>query len=137
VGICNRISTGGGADESGQILNLSVSNNNNALFSAQPSIDLGTGTLTFTPVANAFGSATVTVTLQDDGGTDNGGVDTTTKTFVITVRSVNDVPSFTKGSDQSIDEDAGPQTVAAWASGMSRGPANEDEQTLEFLGHNR
>jgi hypothetical protein len=55
------------------------------LFSAQPSIDLATGTLIFTPAPDANGAATVTVKLQDNGGTAFGGVDTTTETFTINV----------------------------------------------------
>lgn len=43
----------------------------------------------------------------------------------ITVVSVNDVPSFTKGADQTVLEDAGAQTVVGWATAISPGPANE------------
>ena len=34
------------------------------------------GTLSFTPAADAFGTATVTLELSDDGGTLNGGTGT-------------------------------------------------------------
>ena len=52
------------------------------------------------PADNANGAATMSVTLHDDGGTANGGDDTSdTKTFTITVNPVNDAPSFTKGAD--------------------------------------
>ncbi|NJN66915.1 MAG: ExeM/NucH family extracellular endonuclease [Chloroflexaceae bacterium] len=44
-----------------------------------------TGSLSFTPVANQTGTTTVTVTIQDDGGTDNGGEDTTAVTFVVNI----------------------------------------------------
>jgi hypothetical protein len=84
-----------GPFETGQTLTLTVTNDNNALFSVQPSIDLGTGTLKYTSAPNANGSATVTVKVQDDGGTANGGVDQTTKTFTITVTPVNDAPVIT------------------------------------------
>ena len=44
------------------------------------------GKLTYTPAANATGSATVTVTLQDNGGTANGGLNTSpAQTFTISV----------------------------------------------------
>lgn len=44
------------------------------------------GTLFYTPAPNAFGTARVTVVLKDDGGTANGGQDTSApQTFVITV----------------------------------------------------
>ncbi|GAK59765.1 fibronectin, type III domain-containing protein [Candidatus Vecturithrix granuli] len=42
--------------------------------------------VTYTPAANASGAATVTVTLTDNGGTANGGVDTSAaQNFTITV----------------------------------------------------
>ena len=82
----------GSADESSQTLSFTVTNSNNALFSAQPSID-ASGNLTFTGAANANGTATVTVVLHDSGGTANGGVDTSTQTFTITITPVNDAPT--------------------------------------------
>ncbi|MBW8333021.1 MAG: carboxypeptidase regulatory-like domain-containing protein, partial [Prolixibacteraceae bacterium] len=89
--------------------------------------------LTYTPASNAFGSATVTVILKDDGGTANGGVDSSpAETFTITVTSVNDAPTFIAGSDQTVLEDAGAQSVTAWATAISSGPENESGQTLAF-----
>jgi PKD repeat protein len=82
----------GPPDESGQTLTFSTSSTNPSLFLVAPAIDASTGTLTYTPAANANGSAVVTVTLQDNGGTANGGVDQTTKTFTINVTKVNDAP---------------------------------------------
>ncbi len=121
----------GPADESSQTVTFNVSNDNNALFSAQPAIS-SSGILTFTPAANAFGSATVTVTAQDNGGVLNGGVDTSAaQTFTITVNAVNDEPTFTPGGNQSVNEDAGPQSVV-WATAISAGPANESSQTVTF-----
>src|SRR5205823_4870960 len=85
----------GPADESGQTLTFGVTNDNNALFSSQPAVS-SAGTLTYTPAADAFGSATVSVKLQDSGGTANGGQDTSaTQTFQITVGAVADTPSVT------------------------------------------
>jgi len=124
----------GPADENGQSVTFSVSNSNNALFSAQPSLDAA-GTLTFTTAANAFGSATVTVTLQDNGGTANGGDDTSApQTFIITVTAVNDAPSFTPGGNVSVNEDSGAYS-APWASSISAGPG-ESAQTVTFLSTN-
>src|SRR5205085_5287034 len=66
---------------------------NHALFSAQPTID-GSGNLSYTLTANANGSATVTVQAHDDGGTANGGSNTSAaQTFTITATPVNDAPS--------------------------------------------
>ena len=123
----------GPPDEAAQTVDFQASNDNNALFAVQPAI-AANGTLTYTPLPNAFGSATVTVALKDNGGTANGGVDTSaSQTFTITVNSVNDAPSFTKGADQTVNEDAGAQTVAGWATNISLGPANEAGQTVTFV----
>jgi hypothetical protein len=123
----------GAADEAGQTVTFNITGNTNtALFSAAPAIG-ATGTLTYTPSANANGSATITVNLQDNGGTANGGVDTSApQSFTITVNAVNDAPSFTKGADQTVNEDSGAQTVTNWATGISAGPANESGQTVSF-----
>ncbi len=75
----------GPADEAMQSLTFTVTNDNNALFTVQPDIDEVTGDLTFTIAAGAVGTATVTVTLMDDGGTANGGVDSLTLTFQIII----------------------------------------------------
>ena len=123
-----------GPNESGQNVTFHVTGNTNpGLFAAGPAVS-PTGVLTYTPAPDAFGTATITLVLQDDGGTANGGVDTSApQTFVITVNAVNDAPSFIKGPDQTVNEDAGPQTVNPWATAISVGPANESGQTVAFL----
>ncbi|MBU0484089.1 MAG: hypothetical protein KKB30_06200 [Proteobacteria bacterium] len=84
----------GPVNEAGQGLSFILSNNNNLLFSVQPAL-APSGGLTYTPAANAFGSATVTVVIHDDGGTANGGVDTSAnQTFTITITGLNDPPEF-------------------------------------------
>jgi hypothetical protein len=71
-------------NESSQALSFNVSNDNNSLFSVQPAIS-ATGTLTYTLASHQYGSATVTVSISDDGGILYGGVDTSaTQTFTIT-----------------------------------------------------
>ena len=97
----------GPADESGQALTFNVDNDNNGLFSAQPAI-AADGTLTYTPAADANGSATVTVSLSDDGGTANGGMDTSAdQAFVINVSAANDAPVVVAPIvDVSVNEDA-------------------------------
>src|SRR5829696_2590497 len=124
------ISAGPG-DEAGQTVSFVLTNDNPALFSSQPAIS-PSGTLTFTPATNAFGTATVTVFAQDNGGMANGGDDTSdTQTFTITVTGVNDAPSFTAGGDVTVNEDSGAYS-AVWAPVISAGPANESGQTVTF-----
>lgn len=45
---------------------------------------------------------------------------------------LNQAPTFTKGANQTINEDAGAQSVANWATNISAGPGNESGQTLSF-----
>jgi hypothetical protein len=79
-------------DESGQTLTLTSVSSLPGLFSAQPAIDKTTGDLTYTPAVNRNGTATITVTLKDDGGTANGGVDTTVHSFTITITGIDHPP---------------------------------------------
>ncbi|PYR91065.1 MAG: hypothetical protein DMF84_18525 [Acidobacteria bacterium] len=78
----------GPVNEAGQALSFVVTNDNNAVFSVQPSIS-STGTLTYALAANLNGIshvARVSVRLRDNGGTANGGVDTSDpQTLVISV----------------------------------------------------
>jgi VCBS repeat-containing protein len=114
-----------GPNESSQTLTFVVTNDNPSLFSSQPAISAITGFLNFTPAPNAFGTVTVTVRLQDDGGTANGGIDRTSdQTFIIRIVAVNDPPQFTAGGDVSVLEDSEGYS-AAWATGVAPGPPNE------------
>jgi hypothetical protein len=125
------ISPGPPAD-AGQNVTFTVANDNAALFSVPPAV-APNGTLTFTPAADVNGAATITVTAQDDGGTANGGSDTSAaSSFTLTVAPVNDAPSFTKGANQSVVALLGAQTVPGWATAISPGPANESSQTVTF-----
>ena len=95
---------GGGVDESGQTVSFNVGNDNNALFALQPAIDIN-GQLTYTPAVDAAGSAVVTVVANDNGGTANGGVDTSAgQTFTINVIAENDPPVLAAIGNQSINE---------------------------------
>lgn len=129
-GWATAISTGP-ANESTQTPSFIVTTDNDALFSVLPTV-AANGTLQYTPAANAFGTANISVKIKDDGGTANGGIEESAiQTFKITVDPVNDAPSFTKGADQTINEDAGPQTVTGWATAISAG-SNENAQTVSF-----
>ncbi|HYX30858.1 MAG TPA: DUF11 domain-containing protein, partial [Pyrinomonadaceae bacterium] len=73
-------------------------------------------------------TATVTTDSTDSFDENNSS---TAETDVFTF--INQAPTFTKGPDQTVNEDAGPQTVSHWATGMSPGPANESGQSLNFI----
>jgi hypothetical protein len=58
---------------------------------------------------------------------------TMTDTFLLTVNSANDAPSFTKGPNQTVNENSSAQSISNWATNLSIGPANESGQTLSFV----
>ncbi len=122
----------GNSDESAQTLSFVIQNNTNtALFSAGPAID-ASGNLTYTSATNKVGVATITVYMQDDGGTANSGVNNTSddpKSFTITVTGVNDEPIINSVSDISVDEDASAQTISLSGIGAGGG-TDENSQTL-------
>ena len=86
----------GGASAS-QILTVTASSNNPGLI-ANPSVTYNspdtTGYITYTPAANVSGTATITVTVMDNGGTANGGQNTVSQTFMVTVTPVNQPPTL-------------------------------------------
>src|SRR5262249_10951443 len=81
--------------------------------------------VTITPAANQFGAATITMTVSDGGAS-------SAVSFPLTVNSVNDPPSFTKGPNQVVPQNSGQQTVPNWATNISSGPPNEAGETLAF-----
>ena len=107
--------------DDGSISKSVHSNNNTDLVSAS----ISGNTLTLDYEDNQYGTATITVR-----GTSNSN--TVDDAFVVTVTAVNDEPSFTKGSNQSVNEDAGTQTVSGWASSLSKGSGDPSSQSLSF-----
>ncbi len=123
-----------GDPEVTQALSFVITNNSNAaLFSTVPSSEARPACSSYTPAANANGSATITLRIQDDGSNTPPNVNqSATQTFTITVTPVNDAPSFAVGTNQTVPEDAAAQTVNPWATAISAGPADEAAQTLTF-----
>ena len=111
-----------------QFLNIFATSSNPALI-PNPSItypsgaDPTTGSLVFTPTANASGTATITVTVMDTGGTASSGQSTTTETFQVTVTPINQPPTLNFiPNPAAITPNAGQQTINL--SGISIGPGN-------------
>src|SRR5206468_2394368 len=92
------------------------------------------GSVLYTPAADYNGSDSFTYQVCDNGTT-NGNPDPLcdTGTVNVTVTAVNDAPSFTKGADKTVLEDAGAQSVSNWATAISAGPPNEASQTVNFI----
>lgn len=87
-----------------QVVSLEMANSNTALLTVEKEYVNGaaTGKLWITPLANKYGEAIITLTVKDNGGTANGGIDTTVKTFKVTVTPVNDAPVVTPIADQFV-----------------------------------
>ncbi|NNF88739.1 MAG: tandem-95 repeat protein [Acidimicrobiia bacterium] len=128
--------TAGAPEEESPVQTLTfqiAANDNVPLFAVAPSVDPTTGDLTFTPAADVSGTANIQLRVADDGGTANGGVDTSgVQPFKITVDPVNDAPSFTKGPDQDVEPDSGAHSIVGWATAISPGPADESGQAVSF-----
>ena len=86
------------------------------------------GSFVYTPNAAFNGTDSFTYRARD-GRPGNA----TLATVTVNVTSINDAPSFTAGANQVSTEDAGPQTVPAWATAISAGPANESSQAVDFI----
>lgn len=120
----------GPADEAGQKLTFNITSNSNpGLFASGPSVDKS-GELSYTNKANANGTAVITLTLSDNGGTLNGGSNTSAEqTFTISISGVNDPPTFIASDPPTINEDAGLVTVTSWATFNPGGGSDESGQT--------
>jgi hypothetical protein len=115
--------TSGAANES-QTLTVTASSSNTGLIPT-PTVTYtspgATGSIRFTPVAYASGSAVITVTVNDGGATNN----VFSRTFTVTVNSVNQAPTLNSLANATINEGAGQQTVNL--SGITSGAANESQ----------
>ncbi|MBP89580.1 MAG: hypothetical protein CMJ64_23200, partial [Planctomycetaceae bacterium] len=123
-------------DEATQQLNLQSviveQKTGNLDFDVIPTIDFASGDLIFQTSTDKNGTATVTVSVTDNGGIPNGGIDVVKKTFTINVTAVNDAPEFTLAqSTVTVDEDevSAPDLlrVTSFATGFS-GPVTADDE---------
>ncbi len=93
----------GPVDEAGQSISVRLINTNNELFTIQPTIDITTGNLTYAPRVGAGGTASVVVTVSDNGGRASGGVDRTNKFFSIEVQPPPSVTVTTLADVVAVD----------------------------------
>jgi hypothetical protein len=95
----------GPANEATQRVGFRVSTDRPSLFAEEPSVSPD-GTLTFTPAANAHGTASVTVQAVDDGGIAQGGVDSSRpQTFSIVIEHLNHAPIATADAVPAVEDD--------------------------------
>jgi ELWxxDGT repeat protein len=124
----------GPPDESSQALTLTVTNTNPGLFVDPPDVDYK-GTLRFTPAPNAAGSATVTVTLQDAGGTLACGVVSYSRMFMITVTRPHPYRNGADNLDVSSDGFIAPNDALAiinYLNAGGTGPVPADPSLIPF-----
>ncbi|MDZ4851297.1 MAG: VCBS repeat-containing protein, partial [Pirellulaceae bacterium] len=120
------ITNGGGSFELSQTrLPFVVTTFTPALFQTLPTID-ATGRLTFVPALNASGSSSLKVSLQDNGGTANGGSDTYFDYFFVVISAVNDAPSISIGANQSARVGSGAKSVTGFAFGFQPGGGSDE-----------
>ena len=79
------------------------------------------GFLTFAPASNGFGSATITVSVNNLQPVNN----LVSRTFTVTAYSINDQPTLSPLSDLTLEADVGPQLINL--SGIRSGAPNEDQ----------
>ncbi|MBT7096847.1 tandem-95 repeat protein, partial [Candidatus Poribacteria bacterium] len=129
------VGTGGGADEASQTVTFTATSDREDIVPVPTFSGSGdTRTLTFAPVAEANGSAIITVTATDDGGNvPDTEFDTLSRTFTITVDAVNDSPAFDEIATQVFGEDAGPLEVPITGVTTGGGTDETGAQTVTFV----
>ena len=105
-----------GIGDVGQLLTVTAVSSNTGLI-PNPTVTYTSpdtnGYLSYTPVANASGTSNITVTVMDNGGTANGGVNQVSRIFTVTVTPINQAPTLnTIPNPAAIRENSGPGTVA-------------------------
>ncbi len=88
-----------------------------------------TGSLSFSTVTDVFGEATITVTVSDDGGVANNGIDTFVQTFTVAVNG-NFQPQINSLNPVVLPINAGEKMVSL--SGISAGKSTQEIQNLSI-----
>ena len=116
----------GPPDERGDPLRFTLLAGDPDLFAVPPAVDPATGALTFLTAPDANGATSVDVVLDD------GTAVSAVQSFAVAIVPRNDPPSFAPGPDQTVVEDAGPQTRPGWAGAIDPGAPDEDGDPLGF-----
>lgn len=84
-----------GEEGSAQLTSLSITTNNDALFEK---LEIQGESIVYVLKQNTSGTGSLTVTVTDDGGKANGGADTFSRDFVLTVHALPEAEIATNGS---------------------------------------
>ena len=110
----------GPANESSQIVSVMATSGNTSLI-PNPTVTYvnpnSIGSLSYTPVPGATGTAVITVTVSDDGGTANGGINTFTTTFTVTINpnqapTASNDPNYATGKNVALNVPAASGVLA-------------------------
>jgi len=103
-------------------------NTNPTLFATAPALN-STGTLTYAPATNAGGTATITIVLQDNGGTANGGQNTSApQTINININPAGGFVKFS-AANFATTESSGFSTITVKRVGDTSLPVTVDYAT--------
>jgi hypothetical protein len=88
------------------------------------------GTLTLIPVTNAYGTSTITVSVDDGYTTNNSN----SATFTLTVLMVNQAPSFSLSqTNVAVDNYLKPITMTGFLTNISAGQAQDTNLSVNFI----
>ncbi|KHJ37007.1 hypothetical protein PBAC_27830 [Pedobacter glucosidilyticus] len=111
--------------ETSQTVTTTVSSSNSAMFNTLSvgSLSNGNADLNYTLANGATGTATITVTVTDNGGILNGGVNSISRTFTITVNALP-VTTITSDLGDNVSKGATVKLTAAGGSALTYQWAN-------------
>jgi len=120
-----------GNNESEQSISFEIETDLPHMFDSLPQIDMD-GTLRFTPAQDSAGIAEVLVYIQDNGGTDNNGIDKSEPIrFTIEISEPYiPPPAFTIGEDITVIEDSGLTEIQNW---LSITKTEDNNQGISFI----
>ena len=82
-------------NDTNENITITAKADNSELFSEINILESSPEQLALIPIENKFGTSVISITVKDDGGVLNGGIDSTTVSFNATVNPVNDAPTLT------------------------------------------
>jgi hypothetical protein len=105
----------GPTNQSGQTWGFTAipSTNNystNFTFAIPPAVTTN-GTLSFTPLPHSYGTNTITLVMTNSAGTNFGGVNAYTNTFLIGIIQTNHAPTIVGATNQTVNENGTPVTT--------------------------
>ena len=132
--VISNINTGPISELNQPVINKWINNisyENNTLFKRLPTII--NNSVSFETYLNSFGNCEIEICIQDNGGIENGGIDTKCKTINFDILPVNYPPLFSLKDINPVLEDSDLITIEQFISEISQGPENEADQETETI----